>query len=135
MGRAPHTEDGWRALAKAARYNSKEVAKLCDLSPRQLQRKFRLQFHCSPHVWLNHQRMLAARELLLTGAPVKKVAFELGFKQVSHFYRHFRRDCRMTPLEFVLLKSLPPLERRSEITNVAVGESFGLGLGPGTVAN
>jgi len=135
MGRAPRTEDGWKTLARTARYNSKEVAKLCGLSPRQLQRKFRLQFHCSPHNWLNHQRMLAAQELLLAGEPVKNVAFELGFKRVSHFYRHFKRDCQMTPLEFVSLKSHGQLESRSGITNVANGESFGLGAGPSTVAN
>jgi len=104
MGRAPISKDGWKVLAAIAHYNSKELAKLCELSPRQLQRKFNVLFGRSPQDWLNHQRILAAQQLLLSGEPVKEVAFELGFKRVSHFYRQFKLQSQMTPLQFVFVK-------------------------------
>jgi AraC-like DNA-binding protein len=101
MGRAPTSKDGWKALAVAAHYDSKELAKLCRFSPRQLQRKFNFLFGRSPQNWLNEQRIIAAQQLLLSGEPIKTVAFDLGFKRVSHFYRQFKCRSHMTPLEFV----------------------------------
>ena len=95
----------WEALAGAARYDAKELAKLCGLSVRQLERNFRRRFARSPQDWLNEQRIAAARRLLLSGQLVKVVAFELGFKQPSHFCRHFKEYCRLTPSRFVELNA------------------------------
>ena len=104
MVRVPISKEGWEALAVAARYNSKELAKLSKLSPRQLQRKFSLLFNRSPQDWLSERRILAAQKLLLSGEPVKAVAFDLGFKRISHFYRQFKGRSHMTPLQFVSAK-------------------------------
>ena len=65
-------------LAPTAHYNATELAKLCKLSVRQLQRVFRRHFERAPQDWLNEQRIKAAEQLLLSGRPVKTVAFELG---------------------------------------------------------
>jgi AraC family cel operon transcriptional repressor len=90
--------------AVSARYDARELARLFDMSPRQLQRKFNRYMKRSPQDWLNEQRVMAARRLLLTGGSVKEVAFELGFKQVSHFCRQFKMYHHMTPSEFVKAK-------------------------------
>jgi AraC-like DNA-binding protein len=58
----------------------------------------------SPQEWLNEKRMTVACQMLLLGEPVKRVAIDLGFKQVSHFCRSFKKRQRMTPREFVLSK-------------------------------
>jgi AraC-like DNA-binding protein len=91
----------WDKLAEAAHYDAKELARLCALSPRQLQRKFRRDLKRSPQDWLNEQRIEAARRLLLSGGQVKRVALELGFKQVSHFCRQFKFYNHMTPSQFM----------------------------------
>ena len=91
----------WKNLAGAARYDARELAKLCALSTRQLQRRFKQQLQRSPQDWLNEQRIEAARRLLLSGGQVKRVAFELGFKQVSHFCRQFKVYNNVTPSQFL----------------------------------
>jgi AraC family transcriptional regulator len=90
----------WEQLAGAARYDAKELAKLCNLSVRQLERNFRQGLERSPQDWLNEQRIKAAQKLLLSGQPVKVVALELGFKQSSHFCRRFKSVYNMTPSQF-----------------------------------
>src|SRR5947208_1029773 len=105
-------------LAVTARYDANELAGLCDLSPRQLQREFKRRFGRPPQDWLNEQRITAARQLLLLGRPVKVVAIELGFKQSSHFCREFKRQTNLTPSQFVRWTEEKD-ECRRQITNVA----------------
>jgi len=93
----------WEQLAGAARYDAKELAKLCHLSVRQLERDFCRSLERSPQDWLNEQRVKAAKNLLLSGQPVKVVAFELGFKQSSHFCRQFKSFNCLTPSQFASL--------------------------------
>jgi AraC family transcriptional regulator len=90
----------WEQLAGTARYDAKELAKLCHLSVRQLERDFRQLLDRSPQDWLNEQRIKAAQQQLLSGQPVKVVAFELGFKQPSHFCRQFKSFNHLTPSQF-----------------------------------
>ncbi len=73
------------------------------VSVRQLQRHFLEQMGRTPKVWLNEQRMIAARKLLQEGSPVKAAASQLGFKQASHFCREFKRCYEMTPRQYVIL--------------------------------
>ncbi len=89
-------------LAKEAQYSAEPFAKLCGLSSRQLQRRFRRQLGCSPQAWLDEQRMAAAGPLLLVGKSIKMVAYDLGFKQASHFCRKFKVRNKMTPSQFVM---------------------------------
>jgi transcriptional regulator GlxA family with amidase domain len=91
----------WEDLAGTARYDAKELAQLCHLSVRQLERDFRHYLERSPQDWLNEQRIKAAQQLLLSSQPaIKVVALELGFKQSSHFCRQFKNQTRLTPTEF-----------------------------------
>ena len=64
----------WEQLAGTARYDAKDLAKLCNLSVRQLERDFRHLLDRSPQDWLNEQRIKAAQQLLLSGQQVKLVA-------------------------------------------------------------
>lgn len=102
MARTTLSKGFLEEMAVAAQYNSKELAILCCFSPRHLQREFKKQFNQTPQKWLDEQRIRAATELLLEGMPVKRVAIELGFKQISHFCRQFKSQNKLTPSEFAI---------------------------------
>jgi AraC-like DNA-binding protein len=98
----------WEELAAAANYRARELARLRRVSDRHLRREMRRCLGRSPQDWLNDQRLLAARQLLLAGLSIKAVAIELGFKHTSHFCRQFKAVNAMTPTEFVLRKAQTP---------------------------
>jgi AraC-like DNA-binding protein len=114
MARSVILQQQWEQLAEPAHFDARELARLCQLSTRQLQREFRRCLGSSPQSWLNQRRIAAAQRLLLAGWSVKAVGFELGFKQTSHFCRQFKSLNNMTPSEFVL-------QRTQSSTDVAQG--------------
>ena len=88
------------SLAQKAGYRSRELARLCQVSPRQLERYFRARYERSPQEWLDKVRLREAADLLRGGKHVKEVAFELSFVHPSHFIRKFKQFYRCTPLKF-----------------------------------
>src|ERR1700753_3168092 len=98
----------WEELAVLARYDANVLARMCEVSPRQLQRYFRRIFNCCPQRWLDKKRIGVAQRRLLAGETIKKGALRLGFKQVSHFCRHFKSLCHMTASEFTAAGILSP---------------------------
>jgi AraC-like DNA-binding protein len=62
---------------------------------------FRERFGSSPYRYLCGLRIKRAQSLLLAGVPSIAVATEVGFFDQSHFGRHFKRFCGMTPTMFV----------------------------------
>lgn len=103
MRKRPASTEFWQDLAGPAEYSARKLAQLRNRSLRQIEREFQRTFGRAPQDWLNERRLLAARELLLAGEPVKNVASALGFKQTSHFCRQFKSLNRMTPSEFASL--------------------------------
>ena len=91
----------WEQLAVVACYDSRKLASLCGHSVRKLERDFHSSLDRTPQDWLDEQRIKAAQKLLLSGMSVKAVAFELNFKQPSHFCRQFKSQLHMTPSHFV----------------------------------
>src|SRR4051812_22553924 len=84
-----HEED-LRELAAAHDYNARRIARHLGISGRQLQRIFKARLNCSPALWLREQRLLRARQMLCTSSSVKRVAYSLGFSQVSQFCRDYK---------------------------------------------
>jgi AraC family transcriptional regulator len=107
MVRIALSKQHWEELAETARFDARELARLCRVSTRQLERDLRRQLGRTPQDWLNERRIIAAERLLISGLQVKAVAFELGFKQASHFCRQFKSWRRMTPSEFALAQRTP----------------------------
>lgn len=93
----------WEQLAEAAHFDVKELAYLCDVSTRQLQRQFQFLLGRSPQDWLNEQRLKAAQPLLVSGLKVKEVARLLGYKRSSHFCREFKKQYGTTASQLVAL--------------------------------
>jgi AraC family transcriptional regulator len=92
----------WLKLAREAKYNAAQMAKLCQITTRQLERQAQLTLGCTPQQWLDEQRMVHAQALLREIDTIKNVAFQVGFKQPSHFCRQFKQHCGMTPTEFII---------------------------------
>src|SRR5581483_3222921 len=97
IGKLRMSRARWETLAELAQFRVKNLAGLCGCSMRHLQREFRRSFGCPPQAWLNGRRLLAARQRLVSGEPIKKIAADLGFRQLAHFYHQFKAANRMTP--------------------------------------
>ncbi len=107
----------WPTLARSSQFLARNLARLCQISPRHLRRCFRERFGCSTQAWLDEQRMLAAGPLLREKQCVKIVAYELGFKQVSHFSREFKKFHGLTPTAYLETHPRPPAAWPPRITD------------------
>jgi AraC-like DNA-binding protein len=93
----------WVALARSASFRKIELARLCDISIRQLEREFHQEIGRTPQDWLNEQRAIASRHLLLEGTDRKQILKKLGFKQQSQFSRDFKKYNGISPSAFMML--------------------------------
>jgi AraC-like DNA-binding protein len=97
-------------LAALAHYNARELAVLTGVSLRQLERFWKETFAESPQDWLNKVRIAEAKRMLLGGLDVKAVAYELGFKQTSHFCRLFKQHVGISPGRYAFSESQRNIE-------------------------
>ena len=87
----------WDVLAQKAGYRARELADLCQASLRTLERYFQKHYGVTVSEWLRELRLNQAYSVLKTGKSVKEVAFEHGYKQVSHFSREFKSHFGVSP--------------------------------------
>ena len=85
-----YDEETWLNLAIQAEFRASVLARMIGISRRQLERYFQRHFGDSPQAWMNKQRIIKAAYELEYAESVKEVAYNLGFKQVSHFCREFK---------------------------------------------
>lgn len=97
MSQRLKTVQEWEPLARDARYRAHELAALCQVSLRTLQRHFRTQYGLTVTEWLRDVRLRAAYTRLIQGATVKEVAYDLEYKQLSHFSRDFKGYFGVSP--------------------------------------
>jgi len=74
-----------------------QLARLANLSPYHLARAFRTEVGLPPHAYLIGVRTSRAKELLVSGLPVARVAAATGFFDQSHLTRHFKRLVGVSP--------------------------------------
>ena len=91
----------WEGLAAQAQYRAGDLAGLLDVSLRTLQRYFRAKYNCTVSDWLRELRLESARQRLPFSGSVKEVAFDLGYKQPSHFTRDFKQRYGVAPRTFI----------------------------------
>ena len=77
-----------------------ELAKLCNMSVRQLTRGFKVSRGCSIGDYVEQRRMETAKRLLVEGESVKTIAFNMGFSSPSSFTFAFRRAVGTSPSNF-----------------------------------
>ncbi len=89
--------DIWKKLAFASQFKAEPLAQLCGVSIRTLQRYFAPNGSVSVTQWLQSIRLQEAYSRLKSGARVKEVAYDLGYKQLSHFSREFKKQYGISP--------------------------------------
>ena len=62
-----------------------------------IERIFAKELGVSIETWRRQMRLMKAMERMVSGIPVKQIAFELGYRQASPFIEMFRRTLGMTP--------------------------------------
>ncbi len=91
------------SLSQIAREGEYKMSVLCDrigVSERHLRRVFEEGLGISPKEWLRQERMVAARNLLRHGSPIKEVAIDLGFSTPKMFSRDFLEFYGVRPTDF-----------------------------------
>ncbi|WP_353499688.1 GlxA family transcriptional regulator [Vibrio chaetopteri] len=104
----PNTNHKDALVHRAQRYceahvnaSVKSVAQHCGVSERSLHRKFISILGTSPKHYIVQLKIERARNLLcLSQMTVEKVAFELGYQDVSNFNRAFKKVTQLSPSVF-----------------------------------
>jgi AraC-like DNA-binding protein len=99
--KTPSNSPAWLDLAQHVEFRVPRMAKKLGISERQLERTIHLLFGRSPQAWMSEQGLLIAADLLKRRRSVKIVASELGFRQISHFSREFKRYYGLSPTAFL----------------------------------
>lgn len=76
------------------------LADLSKLSPFHLNRAFTAEFGIPPHAFQTQVRVTRAMGLLARGISPAVTALAVGFVDQSHFTRHFKRLCVVTPAQY-----------------------------------
>ena len=91
----------WQKALDESGYDAAKVANRLGVSRRQLYRYTMAAFGRGPQEWLYDLRLVAAGQMLVECRSVKRVAFGLGFKQISHFSREFKLFYGVPPTVFL----------------------------------
>jgi AraC-like DNA-binding protein len=87
----------WEVLAQQAGFRPSELAGLCQTSLRTLERHFQKNYGLTVSQWLRDYRLKQAYQSLQQGKAVKEVAYDHGYKQMSHFSREFKNQFGISP--------------------------------------
>ena len=107
-----HISD-WEALVVDAHYSVKNLATRCGFSVRHLERFILVRYGKKLGAFISGIRMQKAYNLLKCGFTVKETALGLGYKQVSHFCRSFKKHYDANPSS-VLMKYNPDRDSGSK---------------------
>jgi len=89
--------ESWEQLARLAEFRSQKLAAMLNVSIRTVQRHFQQHYQMTLIVWLRSVRLKDGFSRIASGEQIKAVAFDLGYKQLSHFSRSFRRFFGIAP--------------------------------------
>src|SRR5438046_3006234 len=79
----------WEKMAIRTKFDAVEMANLCRVSPRQLQRDFQKAFQKTPTKWVRQFRCRLVLELISKGYANKAIVEELNFASQSHLCHDF----------------------------------------------
>jgi len=87
----------WERLAIRARFQPVQMAGLCRVSPKQLQRIFNKAFQKTPTQWIREFRCRLVLKLVAKGYTYKAIAAELHFANETHLCHDFRKAYPESP--------------------------------------
>jgi DNA-binding response OmpR family regulator len=93
----------------------KELAKLMDISEKQLAKSFRLRLGKTMNEFLRDERIRTAQHhLASTAATIAEIADHLGFSSAANFATAFRLRVGQSPIEFRKINQVPVATPNSE---------------------
>ena len=84
-----------------ARISVDDLAAVAGKSVSFITHEFKKHVGCSPRQYIEKEKIASARDRLLSGEPIKKVAADLGFCDEFHFSRVFKRHCGLPPATYL----------------------------------
>jgi len=75
------------------------VASRIGVSHEHLSRQFKLDFGMTPSGYLHQLRVAEATFRLTTGEPIIDISLEVGYNDLSRFYKQFRKATKTSPAE------------------------------------
>ena len=96
----PPSQVTMMSLANQSNYQPMQMARLCQISLRHLERTFKVESGCTPREWLKTQRLNNALLMLRKAQSVKQVAYALAYPQIPQFCREFKVRFGITPKEY-----------------------------------
>src|SRR5689334_14739541 len=98
---APLTQiHDWESLARATGFRPENMAALCGVSLRHLERIFAAELNQTPIRWARQLRCRLARDLISQGWSNKAVVRELGFSDEAHLCHEFQHFYGKPPRSF-----------------------------------
>lgn len=94
---SPQEQTTWESLAFASNFKPSLLAHQCGVSLRTLERHFAKHYRITVRESLRKMRLSLAHTRLMRGERIKSVAYDLGYKQLSHFSRDFKRFYGVPP--------------------------------------
>ena len=92
------TESALEDLARKSGFRVGKLAKLCKLSPRQLNRIIHERFDEPPREWLARCRLKDASEIIESGASAKEAAAQTGYSHQTNLTRRYKQIYHLTPI-------------------------------------
>ena len=87
--------------------NIKTISKEFSISTSHLIRIFKEEYTVTPNEYITKIRIDRSKQLLRDGQlEILEIAYEVGFKSLSIFYKHFKKQIGCTPKEYKNLKSI-----------------------------
>ena len=93
----------WVTLAEKAGYRPSELAALCQISLRSLDRHFKKAYGISVAQWLREVRLFKAHEMLAAGSTAQEAALHVGYKSTNGFSSEFKTYFGLTPSDAIRL--------------------------------
>jgi len=84
----------------AERITLEDVAKRFFVSASTVTHLFNREMHISFYQYVLHYRLWKAKNLIMEGLPMEKVAAQVGFNDYSAFYRAFKQEFHMSPRQY-----------------------------------
>ena len=106
LNREMHIQQNFcRGMESMSDISGKSSAYLC--------RTYKRYFNMSPTEYINRIRMQYAASLFVSSdAGVIDIALEVGFENLSHFYKLFKQRYNITPRKYRMIGSLYPESER-----------------------
>lgn len=93
----------WEVMEKNYMYDLKlpEFALLANRSLASFKREFQKHYSTSPGKWLTEKRLYRAKRFLETSQKnISEIAFDSGFRNISHFSRIFKKHFGKSPVAY-----------------------------------